>query len=325
MCCSLGKRFLVFVLLAILRLEAKHAISYEGGDRFGDRLLVYAQARYLAYLTEIPFLYRPFPYSECITAEHQSHPFDRYKVLCRTVEHLQSAESFREFFRKIRDPTAPSTLFVVEYFPSDISEWDLDLSRSLLLHIPWEEVGFSRYLKSCLSPRIPIPDLTKKNRLNVAVHVRTLSGGDTVESAYIPLPLKFPTGDYHKRQIWKVYEWNLRQPLHVFFFTDSKDPLSILEEFRRDFPEDIEFGIQELEHADTDHVVEDFFAMQKFDVLIATQSNFSAMASRLRTFDMVFYPVHVTGIYPNARVDRVQVVSRKSAWFPYALNAIFKE
>ncbi len=32
--------------------------------------------------------------------------------------------------------------------------------------------------------------------------------------------------------------------------------------------------------------------MQKFDVLITTQSNFSMMASRLADFDMIISPVH---------------------------------
>lgn len=310
------------LLLAVFRLEARHAMSYEGGDRFGDRLLVYAQARYLAYVTGLPFLHRPFPYSQYITIDYQSLPLDPND---RNIFYIRSAESFREFFQKIRDPAMAPTLFIVDYFPTEISEWDKDSSRSLLLHIPWEEKGFSAYLQRALSPRISIPDLTKKDRLNVAVHVRVLSGGDTVESAYIPLPLKFPSLEYHKRQIQIVYEYNLRKPLYVFIFTDSREPLTILEEFKRSFSEDIAFGIQELENGDTDHVVQDFFAMQKFDVLIATQSNFSMMASRLHAFDMVFYPVHVAGIYPNVRVDRVQIISRKSAWFPYDLNLIFKE
>ena len=68
-----------------------------------------------------------------------------------------------------------------------------------------------------------------------------------------------------------------------------------------------------------------FFAMQKFDVLIATQSNFSMMASRLTSFDMVFCPVHHIGKFPKFSIDRVQVISKKSAWFPYELNVIMKE
>jgi hypothetical protein len=65
--------------------------------------------------------------------------------------------------------------------------------------------------------------------------------------------------------------------------------------------------------------------MQEFQVLIATQSNFSMMASRLGSFDMVIYPVHSIGTYPNVEIDRVQLITKKSDWFPYEITTTLRE
>lgn len=323
------KILLICVFLFIGSLSAlptKHSLSYEGGDRFGDRVLVYAQARYLSYITSTTFLYRPFIYSEHVTIDFEAFPYDKYAYRYHRILHIFSIETLAEFFRIIQDPNSPPTLFIVDYFPSDISEWDFDPTRSLFLDIPWADPGFSTYLRNSLSPRIHIPDLTIKDRLNVAIHVRTLSGRDTVETSFMTLPLKHPSWDYHKRQIARIYEWNLRKPLHVFIFSDTKNPSQVLKDFQDSFQgKDILFRIQYLESSDTNYAVQDFFAMQKFDVLVATQSNFSAMASRIGSLDMVFLPVHVQGVYPNARIDRTRVISKKSNWFPYQLDIIFKD
>jgi hypothetical protein len=308
-------------------LAKRHALTYdEGGGRFGDRILVYAQARYLSFLTEIPFLYRPFIYSDQLIIEHNAEPYDKYAQRFKNKFHINSAGTFSEFLCLIRNPNIPPTLFVVDYFPSDIFEWNMDSTRSIALEIPWHEQQFAQYLKSSLSPRIPIPELRKPGRLNVADHVRALSGDDTPETSIRYLPLKVPTFEYHKRQIRKVYNWNLKKPMHVFVFTDSKNPQHILQEFRKSFRhEDITFDVHIRSNVDTDYPVEDFFAMQQFDVLIATQSNFSMMASRLKKFDMLIFPVHVSGQYPNWVLDRIQVITKKSDWFPYEINTTLKE
>ena len=306
--------------------SAKHAITYEGGSRFGDRMLVYAQARYLSYLTSVSFLYRPFIYSNKLNIEHKAKAYEREVGSFGTICRINSYETLEYFFRIIRDPLATPTLFILEYLPIDISEWDTDLERKILFNIPWHDLAFKNYLRASTQPHINIPDFHKEGMLNVAVHVRTLSGGDAPETSFQFLPLKHPTVDYHQNQIKKVYEWNLARPMQVFIFTDSNEPKKILQLFAEKFKDfNIEFNIQELEAADINYAVQDFFAMQKFNVLIATQSSFSMMAARLGNFDMVILPIHVTGKYPNYKVDRVQVISFGAPWFPYKSDVIFKE
>jgi len=310
-----------------LARTARHAISYEyTGGRFGDRVLGYAHARYLSYATGLLFLRRSFIHSEYLTIEYESDSFDaKISEYCE-VYHINSPDTLAEFFQKIQSPDTPPTVFIVDYFPSDISEWDSDSGWKTALVIPWQEEKFAAYLRSSLQPNIPIPDLTVKGRLNVADHIRDLSGPDTDDPVRRVYPLKMPYLDYHERQIRRIYEWNGRRPMHVFLFSDTKTPLEFLQQIKDRFPnEDILFNIQALESPDLNHVVQDFFAMQKFDVLITTQSNFSMMASRLADFDMIISPVHAIGAYPHSQVDRVQLITRKSDWFPFQLNTILRE
>ena len=305
-------------------LSPQHAITYDGGARFGDRAMGYAQARYLSFMTDVPFIYRPFLYSEYLTIDFQAAAYDAEASRFICTFRINSAQSLSDFFCKIRDPNTPPTLFVVEYFPTDITEWDFDKTREICFHIPWHDPEFHSYLQQSMRPRIPIPKLTKKGFLNVADHVRTLSGGDALPS--FGFTLKHTNLEYHRRQIRRIYEWNLQKPMYVFLFSDTKHPLELLESFRNHFLNtNIEFGIQFLENPDTDYAIQDFFAMQEFDALIATQSNFSMMAWRLGSFDLVIHPEHSIGSYPDTEIDRVHIISKKSEWFPFELDMILKD
>jgi hypothetical protein len=323
-CCII---VLLIMLISPVHAVLQHAISYEGGCRFGDRILGYSQARYLSYFTGLPFLYRPFIYSECLTIDYQAQSYEMHAKDYENVFYINSNQTLQEFFCKIQDPNTLPTLFILDYFPAELGEWDLDPTRSVAFDIPWKDPRFNKYLQRSLSPRIVIPDFRQPGRLNVATHVRVFSGADTPQTPFYGFPLKNPTSDYHKRQIKRVFEWNLSRPMHVFLFSDIAQPLNLLEEFRQAFRDyDITFDIQVLERPDVNNVVQDFFAMQKFDVLIATQSNFSMMAARLGSFDMIIYPVHAQGRYPQpSRIDRVQLVTTASTWFPYKINTILKD
>src|SRR5688500_16822145 len=87
--------------------NSKHAISYDGGDRFGDRVLVYSQARYLSYATSIPLLYRPFYYSECLNIEYEAYSYDQYASRFQHILYIRSPQDLNEFFSRIINPNAP--------------------------------------------------------------------------------------------------------------------------------------------------------------------------------------------------------------------------
>lgn len=321
---------LMMLLGSHISYGVQHAITYNlGGSRFGDKVLGYLQARYVSYVTKLPFLYRPFIYSDQLDLSYDALPYDQYAHSYSRHVHVESRDNFTEFMAQIRDESTPDTLYIVDYFPADISEWDrtdYNQTNSLLFVHSWYDLNFSEYMRNSMRPVITIPDFTKENCLNVAMHVRTLSGGDTPQTSWAYLPLKHPSRDYYERQILKVYEWNLKRPMHVFIFSDTDNPHELVAHFSSKFQGlNIEFNIQILTNPDTNNVIQDFFAMQKFDVLIATQSNFSMLAAKIGKFDMVLFPVHVKGQYPNLYIDRVQAVSYASEWFPYEISVVLKD
>ncbi|MBS0620567.1 MAG: hypothetical protein JSS61_03805 [Verrucomicrobia bacterium] len=311
---------------ASAELARRHAICYEHcNGRFGDKILLYAQARYLSYSTGVTFLHAPFENSQHLVIDYDALPYHDLRSHYQSVLKVNSEITLREFYHRILDPNSPSTLFMLEYFAEDLSEWD-NLPWTLAFDIPWKEEGFLAYLKQACRPSTSIPNFRVQDRLNVADHVRTLSGGDRSETSILTFPLKHPNLDYHERQIRRVYEWNKRRPMHVFLFSDTSLPADLIAEFRKRFVnEDIIFGIQELDEPDVNYVVQDFFAMQEFDVLITTRSNLSSMASHLGDFDLIITPLHASGSYPNWVIDRVRVMSKKSEWFPFDMDLILRE
>jgi hypothetical protein len=123
-----------------------------------------------------------------------------------------------------------------------------------------------------------------------------------------------------------VYEWNQKKHMRVFLFSDTDNPEGLLSDFRKCFEGyDIAFETQNNARPDLNNTIQDFFAMQQFDVLIATQSHFSFVAAHAGNFDMIIVPVHSRGSYPNYYIDRVQMISKKSSWFPYDLDITIKD
>lgn len=319
---------LLITAISIDAIEKKHALTYafdSGGDRFGDRMLGYLQARYVSYLTNTQFLHKPFIFSNQLSIDYDAQPFETYKNRYHRAFNIDNKNAFTSFLTQIQDPSTPPTLYTLQYLPADIFEWETN-NHTLLFNHPWHNKEFSTYIQKCAQPIISIPDFTKENMLNVAVHIRTLSGNDTHDTSWRKLPLKHPQRDYYERQINRVYEYNNKRHMHVFIFSDTKDPQELVNHFRNKFQNcDIEFNIQHLINPDLNYTVHDFYAMQKFDVLIATQSNFSMLAAKIGTFDMIIFPIHLRGQYPNFYIDRVQVISNNSAWFPYEMNIVLRD
>lgn len=316
--------------------NGKHAITYNvGAGRFGDKLLGFAHALYISHTTSLPLLFRDFnfhgqfdfPINQQLTFDNKFLHYDAVRSHYQNEYHVNSPQSLTEFLGQIRDTNTPSTIYIIDYLPSFISEWDQNNTFALLYEIPWRDASFHRLFQESVKPNIEIPDFTKKGKLNVAVHVRTHSGDDDPKVVYPGFPLKNTFGlDYYKRQIRKVYDWNQRLPMYVFIFSDTDNPRKVINEFKEEFKGlDIEFNIQELVRPDLNNTIQDFFAMQKFNVIIAIQSNFATMAYKLGDVDMLIMPLRVQGSYPNFRFDRIQVINKKSSWFPFDLNLICKD
>lgn len=317
-----------FMIFASDNHASRHGLTYGfSGGRFGDNILSYYQARYLSFISGVPFIYKPFPLSDQLSIDYDAKLYDEEITRFENFIEIKNYEDLKDYFNHINEKGSKRTLFTLSYLCTDISEWGSGPSKEKIL-FKFDDVDerFKKLIRKCIAPKIDIINLSKKNLLNVAVHVRTLSGTDTKETSWKQLPLKHVSIEYHINQIKKIYELNRKKDLHVFIFTDSEEPLLVLDSIKSRFNQkNIIFSIKEKANNDANSVIQDFFGMQKFDALIATQSNFSMMSARVGNFELIIFPVRLLGDYPNFFVDRVQILSRGGKHFPYKFNTIVGE
>lgn len=296
---------------------AQHAISYTISNNIDDTILSYAQARYLSHITSLPFLYREFKGSDAFDIKYNASSYDEKMRYYWKRFIINSSQSLTEFLGQIRDCNVGDTLYIVDYVPGEISVWlSPGIKHNLSFSIPWNDFQFSPVIDQLFSHARETPDLTKKGRLNIAVWVGKLS-----EDALQNDPLVNPNRAYYRNQILRVYELSINCPLYVCLLSADAQVASLYEDLKIQFKDyDIEIIISDL-----DNSIQNFFAMQKFDVLIATQSNLPMIALKRNLFDMAIYPVHYQKNNNNYWVDYVEVVTKKSEWFPYALTAGYRD
>lgn len=278
------------------------AVTYSlNGNRFGDDLVSYCHARWISCKYHIPFYYRPFHYSNELQL-HTAHP------------HIENAGSFE---RTITYPTWPemgekmnhfdiekNTLYIIPYFPETIEEAE----RLRLWHFDdtgWDEKEFISLLRKEISPLAPL-ELVRlpRGRQCVAVHVRKGGGFDrlyqtssTIKrgtiNADLLAPLKFPPDSFYVEYIKKVSEQFWNEPLYVHIFTDDSDPQALVDYYESQVGKpNIIYGCRQEGNSHDKNVLEDFFSLMQFDVMIRPESNYSIMASKLGKYKMVISPAN---------------------------------
>ena len=197
-------------------------------------------------------------------------------------------------------------LITVPYYPEDPSEYINKYSFPPYTCVNWDDQGFIRELRTLLQPLESMPEVQlPKDRVTVAMHVRTGKGRDQKLWEYFTYshPMKGPPASYFNDALsilLKMYD----VPLYVYIFTDDPDPLELQNLFSQTFAnQDIVFDCRQTENRHDRNVLEDFFAMGKFDCLIRTYSNYSFMASKIFPFKVVISPVRFQR--EPIRVDRI--------------------
>src|SRR3989344_7064790 len=114
------KRYVIALMLvySVHVCAMHHAVTYElSQGRFGDNLLSYIHAKWIAYKYDVPLLYKPFVYSdqlllherELLYSDVVKNQFDNIVVLGK---HLMPQHDENN-----------SILYIVPYFPE--SKWEL--------------------------------------------------------------------------------------------------------------------------------------------------------------------------------------------------------
>ena len=204
---SKGK--LLVLTLALLGLAgnliSKSAVTYSfSGGRFGDNLMAYSHARYVAYKYGCSFLYRPFHYSDQLSM-HTMHEMyqgsDKYKDIITYPKHHKGTLQLAD----LRINKNENNLYVIRYF-SECKEANLRL-KMWHFDVDWNDKEFIHLLKKEIAPAFPLQKLSlPKHVVTVAVHIRRGGTYDklyqTVKRSSIqnesqPLALTLPTDSFY--------------------------------------------------------------------------------------------------------------------------------
>jgi len=256
--------------------ETSSVVTYElNGGRFGDNLSSYCRAVWISYRYNIPLLYKSFKYSEQLSLSNHGVPMNK--------------EVASQFKRKLIIPKH--------------NRYDIVKTSGLLyivgwkskVPVNWRNKDFISLLKKCvtlssLSSKIEVP----YNHISVAVHVRT--GGDYAPDRKIRSrqPKRFAPYQFYVDQIKRIRSMFEDKDLYVHVFTDDSNPEALIRNFKKSIEDEhIKYGCRQRGNNCHSHVLEDFFAMTKFDCLIRPESLYSIYAERLGNHEVVIYPVRV--------------------------------
>ncbi len=289
--------------------QKNNGVTYGfSGGRFGDNLISYFHAKWIAWKHGLPFFYIPFSGAEMLQLSVREPPLSDEYTFNKTFT-ISKIEQVTK--------TPNSTLFTIPFACDCKFEHDnqTELQKSLLGYSPyiavdWEHPEFHKEVVECLTPKSPIPTLPlPHDKMTVAVHVRRGGDWDNYSEISKVLPLKFPPDNYYISQIKRVLELCPDKPLYVYIFTDDKHPEVIVKKYSLELKSPkITWGYGwSNKFQDGSAMWRDFYSIGKFDCLIQSTSNFSAMASQLGQYLFTITPT--SGYYKDnqAVVDGVCV------------------
>jgi hypothetical protein len=284
-------RILLLTLLIFSSLYARTgAVTYEyENGRFGDNVLNYLHAKWFSREKKIPLLYQPFPYSDqLMLSEKETAYLDKENRNSLGLNYLINVHiKYWPFLSRI-----PFLKFCYRsrYFPED--PWELNRQKFFAYRVRWKDEKFRRMAREMIAPKKPLALIhPPKEFIGVALHVREGGKFDSLTSK-LHFPLKFPPLDFYADGIKAVLARFPNRELYCYLFTDAEQPERMAEELRNRLPSNapVQFHFREKNNQSEDHVLEDFFSLFNFDVLIRSQSNFSMVPSLIHDFAFVYAP-----------------------------------
>ncbi len=304
---SFSLLFFCFSLSALS--PQKNLITYEfSGGRFGDNLLSYLHAKWISYRYQIPLLYKPFPYSSQLKLHDvelqycpENYPAYRKEVYMR--------DGFcMNFFQD-----KSLCLYICPYFPEN--SWEQIHSRGpsgepwYHFLVDWQDVEFREIVKNLISLKRQYPlTVPPQDKINIAIHFREGGGYDS-EDVIFDFMTKIPPLDFYIKGLSRVIKLFPGKSFYCHLFTDALNPQQTIQIFRESLPEevDITFGCREKGNVHNKNVLEDFFSLFEFDVLVHPQSNFSLIPSLIHDYAITYSPFSARRDGINVVIDQVKL------------------
>ncbi len=107
------------------------------------------------------------------------------------------------------------------------------------------------------------------------------------------IPLKFPPLSFFVSGLKKIIDiLGKDQEYYVYIFTDEDDPKSLMDFFRKEFPQNnIVFDCRLQGNRHDTNVLEDFFSIAKFDCCVHPLSNYTITAAKIADYIVEIEPL----------------------------------
>lgn len=277
---------------------AEQYVTYDfSGGRFGDCLISYLHAKWFSYKHDMPLIYKPFEYSSFLVLHDRE--LRKTDTAAKTPLHRWPILSKIPGF---------SCTYKCPYFSESLWERRA-LKMAGVFNVDWTDKKFRAMVRELIQPKGEL-DLIRppKGMLGVAVHVREGGGWDQNGFAYYPT--KFPPLSFYVDGLKAVRARFPQERLYCQLFTDALDPDALAGQIRKALPPDeaIEFHYRKNNNVHDANVLEDFFSLFEFDVLIRPDSNFSMVPSLIHDYAMVYavedYDAEKGGIIAKMEINR---------------------
>jgi hypothetical protein len=258
--------------------------------RFGDCLLHYLRAKWFSYHYQLPLLYQ----------DTENFPYFRELVLYDEEVHLGPIPlnaTIVDIHYKCPEPKERFMyLYRIPYFPE--IHWDLEVQGRdwFSFKVDWKDSEFRKIARKMIAPNHKLQLIVpNESTVNIAIHVRE---GGGVDPSWVSLfnPIKIPPLSYYHEALSKVLEFFKGQKICCYLFTDALEPEKIVGKIQEwlDPDEQIDFQYRKEGNRPDANVLEDFFSLFNFDVLIRSGSNFSHVPQLIHSYAVVCSPENCT-------------------------------
>lgn len=305
--------------------------------RFGDQLLAYAKAQYIAHTYHLPLLYTPFNHAELIQLHHVQLPCAQYykneflkEIIIEKETAINSTDSF---------------LYTVTLSTKHKDIANLDSVALYAL----QDKQYAEILQKMLTPCGPIHTIDwPKECITVALHVRKPSGHDTrltskqlynrcdytnitptkiEKKGTMPsdkrYPHKFPPDQYYIDQINFLSTLFQDKQLYVYLFTDYHDPEELVKKYTPHIQSDrVRLVCHTKEQQQYMSFIDDYYNMAQTNCLVRASSNFSRAAQLIGNHKTVIYPKSTRWYADAVIVDEVWILSVNNDTKEYTLHSV---
>lgn len=244
------------------------------GGRLGDNFLSFISAAWFSYVHNVELLLNPFEYSDQLKLWELPH-YDQMTTKFKKIVQYHPDFSFEHY----KDQN--NLIFVTSFY----NRPKPDMKDSI----------FREKMRSLVAPRQQLKLITiPSDCIAVALHVRTGGGFSMDEKLHTKYPLRFVPFHFYADQLKTVLQEFPGKRLYVYIFTDDQNPNRIVEYLETHVSNPLITYDRRLEkNRHNMNVLEDFFSMMQFQVLIRPVSNFSKIAEYLGDFVLVIVPKSV--------------------------------